>query len=492
MAKVKKLKLDMKKVLTSPVYFIERVIYEGKGWKLTNFQKEWLRLVEKHGRVCFMAFRTSGKTRQLFVHYFLWKAVVNPETQYLILSKTLPQAIEVLKDIRLTILTTPLLKDLVPNNRKQTWSRTEIELANHSRILSKAANDNVRGLHVDGVGCDELGEWEDHDVLRKAVLPTIRAKRGFFIGVGTPKSELDLLHTIEREPGFSSIHFDRYPAEGEKGNLFEERYPDTIIKHVTGAVHIIDKKTGKIIETYDNLSWSQEFLLQPVSMKDKLFPDHMIKECLDVNVSFSDKLVNLHQYFMGVDFAMSAQAGSDYTVITILEKGPGSKKLLIKTIERWRGVSYVEQKRRIKELAEKFQVIKILGDEGSFGKVFIQELRAEGLPIEGYKFTYQSGSKEEIVKALRDQFEKKGFIIPYSGECHKTKKTVDTLINELSKFGIIFDMKTKTVKFEGTGQHDDMVISLGLVNFIARHVSMACFKAIKGSQRRNPFGVAVR
>lgn len=485
---MKEKKIDPKKIRSDPVYFIEELIYKEQGWKLTSFQKEWLRLIEKKNRVCFMAFRTSGKTRQLFVHYFLWKAFVNPTTQYLIISKTLPQAIEVLKDIRITILTNPILKTMIPSNRSQSWSRTELEFANHSRILSKAYNDNVRGLHVDGLGCDEMGEYQDHEILRKAVLPTIRAKRGFFVGVGTPKSELDLLHEVERDPGFSSIYFDRYPAEGEKGPLFIKRYPDTRIKH-GDAVSILDYKTKETLETYSNMTWSQEFLLKPVSTKDKLFPDTMIRACLDDKATFQKDPKNLRQYFMGIDFAMSAQAGSDYTVITVLEKKPSSKRLKVVHLERFRGMDYNIQKDRIVELAEQYQIVKALGDENSFGKIFIYDLKAEGVPIDGFKFSSSNKSKEEIIKALRDQFEKTGFIIPYDRNDVQTYSTVNILIDELSKFGIVFDMRSKIVKFEGTGKHDDCVISLGLANYIARHITMGVFSAVRGSAKRrsNPF-----
>lgn len=485
-------KIDPKKIKSDPVYFIENIIYKEQGWKLTSFQKEWLRLIEEKNRVCFMAFRASGKTRQLFVHYFLWKAFTNPTTQYLIISKTLPQAIEVLKDIRITVLTNPILKTMIPSNRSQSWSRTELEFANHSRILSKAYNDNVRGLHVNGLGCDELGEYQDHEILRKAVLPTIRAKRGFFVGVGTPKSELDLLHEIERDPGFSSIHFDRYPAEGSKGELFKERYPDTIISHGDGAVSVLDSVTNKTIETYNSMTWAQEFLLKPVSMGDKLFPEALILPCLDAEEAFQEQPKNMKQYFMGIDFAMSAQSGADYTVITVLEKSPSSKRLKVVHIERYKGLDYNIQKERILELSNRFQITKALGDENSFGKVFIYDLKAEGVPIDGFKFSSSNKSKEEIIKALRDQFEKKGFIIPHSKNDAKTLLMVNILVDELSKFGIIFDMKSKVVKFEGTGKHDDMVISLGLANFIARNISMGAFSAIKGSNKKNnPFIVSV-
>jgi phage terminase large subunit-like protein len=480
--------IDKKRLKKDPIYFIEEIV----GMKMMDFQKEWLRLVEKKKRVTFMAFRSSGKTRMLFVNYFLWQAMTKPKKQFLIISKTLPQAIEVLKDIRITILTNPILKTMVPSNRNQSWSRTELELKNHSRILSKAYNENVRGLHVDGLGCDEMGEYQDHKVLTDAVLPTIRAKRGFFVGVGTPKSELDLLHEIESNPGFSSIYFDRYPAEGEKGHLFHERYPDTIVKHEDSSVQVHDRDDGRLLESYSNMTWSQEFLLRPVSLQDRLFPDNLINECLDPSLRFTEQPENMKQYFMGVDFAMSAQSGSDFTVVTVLEKSPTSKELKLIWLERWRGLDYSIQKERIQEIADRYQIIKALGDEGSFGKTFIYDLKAAGVPIEGYKFTHQSSSKEELIKAMRDQFEKKGFILPYSNECPRTYVTMKKLVNELTKFGIIFDYKKGIVKFEGTGQHDDMVISLGLANFIARHVSIGCFKVIRNATqtRGNPFAVS--
>jgi len=475
-------KLDPRKILSDPAYFIEKIVYAESGWTLTKFQKLWLKLIEKHKRICFMAFRTSGKTRQLFVNYFTWKALINPKKQYLIISKTLPQAIEVLKDIRITILTTPILKTMVPSNKSQSWSRTELEFSNHSRILSKAYNDNVRGLHVDGLGCDEIGEYEDHEILKKAVLPTIRAKRGFFVGVGTPKSELDLLHEIEADPGFASIYSDRFPAEGSKGDLFKQRYPDADIVHTTGAVEIRDHKKKTLLETYDNLTWSQEFLLKPVSTKDKLFPDYMLEACMDNTLSFIYQPVNMKQYFMGVDFAMSANSGSDYTVITILEKSPGSNALRIAYMERFRGRDYILQKQRIKELSDIYRITKCLGDESSFGKTFIYDLKRAGVPIDGY--TFQKNGKEELIKALRDQFEKKGFVIPTAKTDAQCVPMMRIMADELTKFGIIFDMKKKKVRFEGTGKHDDTVISLALASFIARNITMGLFTTVKGHSSR--------
>ena len=118
-------------------------------------------------------------------------------------------------------------------------------------------------------------------------------------------------------------------------------------------------------------------------------------------------------------------------------------------------------------------------------------MKAEGVPIDGYKFTYQSRSKEEIIKALRDQFEKKGFVIPYKQDDVETMTQVRALINELTKFGIVFDHRNGQVKFEGTGKHDDMVISLALANYIARHITMGMFSAVTSPRKnKSPFFIA--
>jgi phage terminase large subunit-like protein len=476
--------LDKKRLKTDPVYFVEKII----GQKLTEYQKEWFEILKKNRMVCIMAFRTSGKTSQLLINYIIWKAIMNPKTDYLMVSRTMNQVTKIMKDIRLVLSTTKILREYIPRNTAMTWSKTELELSNFSRIYARTYNENVRGMHVDGVCVDELGEAEDHEVFNKAILPVIRSKDGFMIATGTPKSELDLLHEISRNPAYSAISFHKYPAIMDKRNLFSERYPHLKILQGEGVVEIRKVADNQLMESYSNLSWSQEFMLNPISFKDQLFPEWMVTQCLNPAVGFENEPKAFKQYFAGIDFAMSAQSGADYTVITILEKSMDTKKLRVVLMERWKGLDYNVQKTRIIELLQRFQVIKALGDENSFGKVFIYDLKSEGIPIEGYKFT--PSSKEEIIKALRDQFEIAGFTLPYSPKDEIARATMGILVDELKKFGIIFDFRTKSIKFEGTGRHDDTVLSLALANFIARHISMGLFSAIKGSKTKfNPFAV---
>ena len=175
---------------------------------------------------------------------------------------------------------------------------------------------------------------------------------------------------------------------------------------------------------------------------------------------------------------MSAQAGSDYTVYTIIEKSGDICRVV--NIERYKGMSYQTQKHRIVQLAEIFKPVKVIADQGSFGLSFIADLLAEHLPVEGFKFTNQS--KQELHTSLRNMFEQKRIIINMNQEDLKTKTLTKLLVKELESFGIVWDEKKGLVKFEGTGEHDDMVTSLALAAYAARGMGNITWNVLRGAQ----------
>ena len=168
---------NLKEKLRDPIFFINEVIgFSGPPHKLTPYQEEWLNLMEKHKRCSFTAFRSSGKTEAVLVQYPVFKAFTVPKWTGIIVSNSLPQSTEVLKRIRDSILSSEILRTSVPDSKGSSWSKTELELKNGSRILSKPCNDNLRGYHVDWIGGDEIGEWKDMDIITKTNPPMVRAK----------------------------------------------------------------------------------------------------------------------------------------------------------------------------------------------------------------------------------------------------------------------------------------------------------------------------
>jgi hypothetical protein len=470
--------IDLKRIKEDPVYFVEAVInLTEPKLILADFHKEWLRLPAGHKRLSLMAFRSSGKTELFFVVYPIWRAFTQPGFQGIVTSNTEKQAIRILRRIKQRIEANPILKTSIPSARTDTWSKTELTLSNGSWIGSKPYNENLRGEHIDFIGCDEMGEYKDFDILKKVVLPMLRAKRGNLVGVGTPTSDIDLLHTIEKEDFFRAFQTDRFPAEGDKGDLFKIRYPETEVKHTENVVELWD--SGLLVDTFSNIDWSQEFLLVPLGEDDQLFPISLINYSFDRERRMELKTRNDCKYYMGLDFAMSSKTTSDYTVITIIERPVKGDEMRVIWIDRSKGLSYQAQKAKIINYARLVKPTKIVCDDGNVGKIFIQDLKAAYLPVEGYHFggshVIMGQNKRELFMLLREQFEKQKLYINADSSALQTRIMTNRLVEELTKF---------SNKFEGKGKHDDMVDSLALAVYGARRYAGGVFTAVAGGGRR--------
>lgn len=468
------MKIDKKK-LKDPAYFIENIIYKPKGWKFTKYQREWCEMILKHKRISIMAFRSSGKSETLLIGIAIWKLCMFPEAQIGIISNSMRQYQKLIKRIKDHFVTNPYLKPFVPTQRTQTWNKQGLDLNNMSQITAYTSNnENIRGEHFDMILLDEVGEYTDHDIFRNAILSTIRAKNGIAVCVGTPKSFYDLLHKLENDPAFSSFHSVRYPAISRETNYFKERYPDQTIEKKEGTIYIYDKE-GNVLDTYSSLTWSQEYLLKPLSSEDQIFPTAMIQQCVMNELNFNNEFEPDHFYYVGIDFAMSAQSGSDYTVVTILRRYKTDKTLHLVNMFRWKGLSYEEQMQRIRSILDTYNPTDILVDERSFGVTFLQQLKNEGYLIKGVPFTQKS--KEDVIMTLRNQFETKKLRIPNpdTNEELNTRIRVGDIIRELEAFRYVFDETNNKVKMEGVGQHDDCVTSLALAVSAGREKTNGTF-----------------
>lgn len=471
------------KCRTDICYFIEKIVnLTEPKINLLPYHKEWFELVKKHKRLSLMAFRSSGKSELFFVLYPIWRAFTQPNFQGILVSNSEKQAIRLLRRIKQRIESNPVLSTSIPSSRSDSWSKTELTLSNGSWIGSKPYNENLRGEHVDFIGADELGEYKDYEILKKVCLPMLRAKGGNFVGVGTPTSELDLLHTIEKEDFFRSFKTARYPAITPTKNYFEQRYPNTKIVDQGNIIELHDD--GVLVDTFSQLDWSQEFLLKPLGDSDQLFPWQLIQYSFDNTQAFHYQPKNTCRYYFGVDFAISAQAAADYTVITVMEREHDSDEIRVVNIDRSKGLSYEMQKRKIQTLAQVYKPVKLLCDDGNVGKIFLQELKREGLPVEGYHFggagNIMSQNKRELFMKLREQFERQKIVINSAQNDLRTRQTVNYLMNEMSKFGIKVDKVTKSTKFEGIGKHDDMVDSLALAVWASAGKSSGSFAVARG------------
>ena len=478
-----------------PVFFIENFIID---FKLTDYQKEWLDLCRNNSRLSLQAFRSSGKTEVLLVDDTIHWAFTHPGSEQLMISNTLPQATELLRRIKDRIVCSDMLRTSIDSNY---WTKTDITLKNKARILCKPYNENVRMLHVDRVKADEMGEYRDHSILNGAVFPTLTAKHGDFCGVGTPKSEIDVLHELKKDPTFKSLI---YPAFTKEVDLFHQRYPDYIIKKKDGMYVIWDKISNKAIGSYTSMEWSREFMCKCLSSGDRIYPYSLIEQSFLYNRKLEKIKKPGATYFVGFDFALSTSKNADRSAFFVIERFKGVDTLC--WIEHYHGLSYMAQKKRIQELYETFAPSKMLCDQGTFGDSFFQEMKSIGIPMEGFKFTNQS--KQDLIQEMRARFEsnfnrfdesnmevkpeeEKLLFICKDKTDHKTNMLTEILVKEMMAFSIEYDAQTGTAKFKGIGAHDDMVMALGMVLWASRVKGSRCFHVARGNQsKRRLFRVA--
>ena len=174
---------------------------------------------------------------------------------------------------RCFLIEVEIFKDLIPSkaNMEKAWSKTEIHLTNGSKVYVKAYTPSIRGLHVDYVLCDEAGEYEDFDIFYSVISPTVVAKKGIIVVIGTPTSEVDLLSQLEDKKAYFC---KSYKMRDPEGNYL---WPDKFGKDVE----------KEVIDSQGDASFEKEYLLNPRAQADSaLYPPMVVSECFDRGQSF--------------------------------------------------------------------------------------------------------------------------------------------------------------------------------------------------------------
>jgi len=149
-------------------------------------------------------------------------------------------------------------------------------------------------------------------------------------------------------------------------------------------------------------------------------------------------------YVLGVDLARTL----DWTVAVVIDV---DRKAVV-GFERFHGLPWVEQRRRIQALAEAYNRAHVVVDATGVGDPNAEELIRAGLNVTPFVFT--SASKPRLIEALIVAIEQRHFTFPY----------LDDLVNELEMFEYEL-MPSGAVRYaapDGSGMHDDCVMALAL------------------------------
>jgi phage terminase large subunit-like protein len=221
-------------------------------------------------------------------------------------------------------------------------------------------------------------------------------------------------------------------------------------------------------EEVGSTRFAREYLCLPISDESSLFPERILQACYDPEFEMptflDDQTKRDLRVFTGVDLALSATVGADYTVITTLGIDRFQRRWIL-DIRRKKGLSLMEQLREVESVYRTYRPAKILIENNGFQKVFADELiKNTDMPVEG--FTTTAHNKNDLaqgVPGLQILFENKKFVIARKTE--RDLKITDVLINELKCF------TWQEGKLQGLGAHDDTVMSLWIANMAASSYS---------------------
>jgi len=418
-------------------FFCEKVL----GLSIKPFHLEWFNLVQDNNRVSILAPTGFGKTTILGVAYPLWVCLNYRNKQILIVSKSLPQSTRVLDLIRKEIEENELLNDLKPKNANSTWSKQIITTTTNCKILCRPYSINIKGEHVDYIIMDEAASYEKPEIFFDYIIPRCVAKNGKIILISTPESPTDLMGII-RARGANYVN-KSYPAIKNKKSIWPERFPL--------------KKLWKLKKELGEEFFEKNYMCNPKAEHEKgIFSKKAILDCFDYDRTFSTEIEG--KCFIGCDFAISRGPTADFDAYVVLDKVDNF--YIIKHIEIHKGYLTPSKIRRIIQLKELYNPVRIVIDESNLGSTILDELRAKALPIKPQGF--HPKERRELLNTLRNIIDSKKLVIPRSRDDLNAIKLTDELFDQLVGFKEVTNKVTGSKNYVSTAEHDDIVMALAM------------------------------
>lgn len=448
--------------IESIAYFISSVLVD---FEMNWHHLEWCQFIQLYQKVCIIAARDHGKSYFFSYAYPAWKMYryrpIDPNDQFprkdlnlshrgFILTNEMDltkDLIEILKD---NIEANDVLRERLYPGTKDGWAKENIKCKNGARLGGKSYGGSFRGRHPGYLICDDyLRENVIYSATQRqksvnyfhATLMNAVLKKGQTLVAGTPMHENDIYGDLKTR---KTWRYFEYPAVFPDGTvLWESRY---------NLNDLLDDRDDQ-----GSLIFAREKLVRPIVSETSIFPLKTVKRALENMDKYT--LVNDLDEFpkvfevvsVGVDLAISANVGADYTYYTVWGIDEFDHFWLLYAYKK-KGMSYGDQLNKMRSLDMRFQPDVFCIEDNQFQAV-IGDMGEEELGLPVYK--HNTGTNKYNFKyglpSLSVLFERGKFHFPYGDD--KSKKIVDNLISEFTSI-------TWTDKgLEGVGEHDDGVMS---------------------------------
>lgn len=442
---------------------------------LPNFEMnwhniEWFNMIQLYQWLCVMAARDHSKSYSFSFAYILWRLYRYTRSTPLIrvpddirfykegmlITNEFKLAKRLLKKVKEEIQYNDALKDaLYPDVNTGGWANESLTCKNGAELSLSSFRTSNRGPHPGWIVVDDFldkstiysKEQRDkfievfHGEIMNMLLP-----QGQCLVVGTPFHEKDLYANLKEAPGWRVFE---YPAIFPDGSLlWSNRYNFNALKQ-------------KRI-TFGSMIFSREILVRPISDSTSIFPWSILElsfvgmnkyVLVDNIISFP---VKFKKIATGVDLALSAETGADYTVITTVGEDELDNVWLL-NLTRLHGASYNQQIATLQRINHNFNPDVILMENNGFQQVMAGLGREAGM-YNIVEFTTTGNKKKDLydgLPSLAVLFERGKMKFPRGDE--KSIETTNLVCSELNSVAF-----SDRGKLESVSEHDDTAMSLFL------------------------------
>ena len=292
-----------------------------------------------------------------------------------------------------------------------------IVFSNGSELLLKSAEqqDNLRGMAISGLLVIDEGAFIS-DAVYEILFPTVDANNAPIIIFSTPLFKSGMFYNLYMSEDTKSFDWSKY---------------DT-------SVFLPSAKLEMYRRTYSPMKFRSEYLGLFIDEGGFVFQN--IGDCTR-NTDFQ-----VTPRYCGIDWATGSESG-DYTVVTLSDEENNADMLLIRNMQP------MEQIERIAdELNARPSLVRVLVEENSIGKVYMDALRRKlKRPSILSGFNTTNDSKRRVIEALASEFEQRHISIPDNEE---VTRQLQYYAVEKTKKGYTYNAVN--------GAHDDVCISLAL------------------------------
>lgn len=387
--------------------------------KLTSYQQatyDWLGDPYKSGKIAVIKSpRQRGKTAFCGVE-LIAMALQHPGSASYVFEPTLSLARKVFKSIEKSLLPTGML--VIDNSQL-----LELGLSNGSTISFRSTEQTSRGLTVTGLLVLDECAYLDEEIIYE-LLPLVNANNAPILITSTPFIKDGYYYNMwslgltDKNKSVKSFDWNGYP-DSERFITPEQK---ALYKATMSPQKYRTEIDGEFLEDGGLLFTNFDACVLTVP-------------------------ADLDDLFIGIDFATGK--GGDYTVLSALNQF-GNQAILERT-NNLRPTAQVDWLADIiNSLSGRANIRAIQAEINSIGDVYVDFLRQKvKYPITEWNTSNES--KRKIITQLQLAFEQEkiGIIGDYAQ------------LNELRKYEMQINAKTKTVTYNGAaGSHDDTVMAL--------------------------------